>query len=75
MKRDAIIQVGRSVLNAIAGVAVLVFLLLPLRSLVFMIASLVLAVICFGAAELLGLAEIPNPPPGSKHDPSRPLGL
>lgn len=79
MTRTWVIRVTRDILRVIGGAAGVVFFFTPFHTseqVLLQIAALIIGIICFGAAQVLNLElEIPKPPPGSKHDPSRPLGL
>ncbi len=79
MKLHSILQGVSKVLKGIAATAVGIWFITPFKTsneLMLNIAELVVALVCFGAAMLIDLeVDIPKPPPGSKYDPSKPLGL
>lgn len=66
------------VLKAVGGLGIVAFIFTPFRTsdeVLINIVGLIVGIVSLGAAKLLDLELEPKTPPGSKHDPSRPLGL
>ncbi len=79
MKLHSILRGVSKALKGIAAAAAAIWFITPFNTsneLLLNIGELLIALICFGAAMLIDLhLDIPKPPPGSKYDPSKPLGL